>query len=71
MLADNWIEFLHFQFARHSALVLGRGVKMSGACRGHHLYLVSHDSDSVGARLLYGARQGGLIKLFRRGHAVR
>ena len=31
VLAYDWIEFLHFQFSRHGALVFGRCVEMSGA----------------------------------------
>ena len=47
----DWIEFLHFQFRRHGALVLGRRVEMSGARRGHEFDLISHDELSVKVRV--------------------
>jgi hypothetical protein len=32
VLTNNRIEFLQFQFFGHGALVLGRGVEVTGAC---------------------------------------
>jgi len=43
VLSYDWIEFFHFQFSCHGALILGRGVEMSGARGGHEFDLVSHD----------------------------
>ena len=47
VLSYDWIELLHLQFGCHGALVLGRGVEMSGARGGHEFDLVSHDVLSV------------------------
>jgi len=43
MLANSWVEFLHFHFARLIAFIFGGGVKMSGAGTGNQFDFISHD----------------------------
>ena len=43
MLAGHRIEFLHFQFFGHGALVLGSGVIVTGASTGYEFDLFTHD----------------------------
>ena len=43
VLACYRIEFKHFQFLRSNALILGRGIEMTGSGRRFELYFFSHD----------------------------
>jgi len=50
------IEFFHFEFPGHGALVLTGGVKVPGSCARHHFDFISHRLFSLSSGVLdFGA----------------
>jgi hypothetical protein len=47
VLTDFWIKFLDFHFFRHSALVFGRGIKITSTGARNETNFITHDTGSL------------------------